>query len=191
MEGREKELGLRLRDCRKRTGMKQEDVGRAIGMGKSMISDWERGKRVPSLSMTIKLARLYNVPVGELVDVQDVQDDAPFGEKLSHYLAFAPGGIEGLAQCLGRSVDDVNRMCAGDLDPAEGEIGRMAEYLGIMPEQLDSTDAARQDLFSDPDRRTLLNLARYGSAQEVRQVSALIDALRATNPEFYDGDDPA
>ena len=49
----------------------------------------------------------------------------------------------------------------------------------------------RQDLFDDPDRKALLNLARYGSAQDVRAVASLIDALRATNPDFYDGDDPA
>ncbi|MBR7189053.1 MAG: hypothetical protein IKD53_10940, partial [Clostridia bacterium] len=50
---------------------------------------------------------------------------------------------------------------------------------------------AREDLADDPDRKALLNLARYGSAQDVKQVAALIDALRATNPDFYDGDDPA
>ena len=50
---------------------------------------------------------------------------------------------------------------------------------------------AREELADDPDRKALLNLARYGSAQDVKQVAALIDALRRTNPEFYDGDDPA
>jgi transcriptional regulator with XRE-family HTH domain len=49
----------------------------------------------------------------------------------------------------------------------------------------------REDLRNDPDRRALLMLAKNGSAQDVRQVAALIDALRATNSEFYDGDDPA
>lgn len=49
----------------------------------------------------------------------------------------------------------------------------------------------RDDLRNDPDRRALLMLAKNGSAQDVRQVAALIDALRATNPEFYNGDDPA
>ena len=56
---------------------------------------------------------------------------------------------------------------------------------------VDPAQQAREELADDPDRRALLNLARYGSAQDVRQVAALIDALRATNPDFYDGDDPA
>ena len=50
---------------------------------------------------------------------------------------------------------------------------------------------ARQALRVDPNRRALMDLATNGSAQDVRQVAALIDALRATNPDFYDGDDQA
>ena len=50
---------------------------------------------------------------------------------------------------------------------------------------------AREDLFNDPDRKALLNLAKHGSPEAVRQVAAVIDALKATNPDFYDGDDPA
>lgn len=56
---------------------------------------------------------------------------------------------------------------------------------------IDDAQHAREELADDPDRKALLNLARYGSAQDVKQVAALIDALRATNPDFYDGDDPA
>lgn len=55
----------------------------------------------------------------------------------------------------------------------------------------EAAQQAREELAEDPDRKALLNLARYGSAQDVKQVAALIDALRATNPDFYDGDDPA
>lgn len=55
----------------------------------------------------------------------------------------------------------------------------------------DPAQQAREELAEDPDRKTLLNLARYGSSQDVRQVAALIDALKKTNPDFYDGDAPA
>lgn len=49
----------------------------------------------------------------------------------------------------------------------------------------------REEMRRDPNRKALLQLARNGTAQDVRQAMALIDALRATNSEFYDGDDPA
>ena len=59
------------------------------------------------------------------------------------------------------------------------------------PNTDDLTAQARQELFDDPDRRALLDLARNGSPGAVRQIAALIDAMKKTNPEFYDGDDPA
>lgn len=82
-------------------------------------------------------------------------------------------------------------------------LARLADLLGCttdyllgrsgIPQAVTSIAAqqAREELADDPDRKALLNLARYGSAQDVKQVAALIDALRATNPDFYDGDDPA
>lgn len=65
------------------------------------------------------------------------------------------------------------------------------KQLDALLKQTPDTRQAREELADDPDRRALLNLARYGSAQDVRQVAALIDALKKTNPDFYDGDDPA
>jgi transcriptional regulator with XRE-family HTH domain len=49
----------------------------------------------------------------------------------------------------------------------------------------------REELRRDPGRRVLFDLAKNGSAQDIRQAVALIDALKATNPDYYDGDDPA
>ena len=40
-------------------------------------------------------------------------------------------------------------------------------------------------------RKVLLDLAAHGTDREVTQTVAIADALRATNSEYYDGDDPA
>lgn len=56
---------------------------------------------------------------------------------------------------------------------------------------IDDAQQAREELADDPDRKALLDFARYGTAQEVRAVVSLIDTFKATNPDEYDGDDPA
>ena len=61
----------------------------------------------------------------------------------------------------------------------------------VKEEAHDPVMAEREALRRDPDRRVLLDLAERGTAADVKQVRAIIDALRATNPDFYDGDDPA
>lgn len=65
-----------------------------------------------------------------------------------------------------------------------------------VPETLDSDEARelwelREAVRRDPDRRVLFRLAKDGTAAQVRQMVSILDAMKATNPEFYDGDDPA
>lgn len=72
-------------------------------------------------------------------------------------------------------------------DPIPGTEPTSPDMTDDEREMWELREAARRD----PDRKLLLKLARHGTAQDVRQAVALIDALRATNPDFYDGDDPA
>lgn len=48
---------------------------------------------------------------------------------------------------------------------------------------------AREAARRDPDRRVLFKLARDGTAAQVRQMVSLLDAMRATNPEFSEKED--
>ena len=103
---------------------------------------------------------------------------------------------EEFAQLLGTSKQNISRYESGAVSPKISTAQNIADKLGMSLAELNGSqdgDAqqAREDLAEDPDRKALLNLARYGSAQDVKQVAALIDALKATNPDFYDGDDPA
>jgi hypothetical protein len=49
----------------------------------------------------------------------------------------------------------------------------------------------REALRRDPKRKVLFDLAENGTDRDVDAAVKLLDALRATNPDFYDGDDPA
>ena len=104
---------------------------------------------------------------------------------------------EEFAQLLGTTKQNISRYESGAVSPKISTAQNIAEKLGVSLSYLsgaeanDSTTQARQELRDDPDRRALLDLARHGSPEAVRQVAALIDALRKTNPDFYDGDDPA
>lgn len=51
--------------------------------------------------------------------------------------------------------------------------------------------ALREAVRRDPDRRVLFNLARDGTPAQIRQMVTLLDAMKAANPDFYDGDDPS
>ncbi len=49
----------------------------------------------------------------------------------------------------------------------------------------------RETLRRDPKRKVLFDLAENGTDRDIDAAVKLLDALRATNPDFYDGDDPS
>ena len=55
----------------------------------------------------------------------------------------------------------------------------------------DAIWAKREALRRDPKRRILFDLAEHGSEKDIDAAVALLDALKATNPDFYDGDEPS
>lgn len=93
--------------------------------------------------------------------------------------------------------------------PTKANARKLADYFGVStlvvlgeapvadmaPESVDEQNKELWELRElarrDPGRKALFKLARYGSDQDVKQMVALIDAMRATNPDFYDGDDPS
>ena len=104
------------------------------------------------------------------------------------------------AEILGTTKQNISRYESGAVSPKISTAQMIADRLGITLSELNGETPAdddddlwtlREDMRRDPNRRALMQLARNGTAQDVRQAMALIDALRATNSDFYDGDDPA
>lgn len=52
---------------RKDKGYTLEDVGKKLGVGKSTISNWEHGRRKPSIENLKKIAKLFETTVDELI----------------------------------------------------------------------------------------------------------------------------
>ena len=114
-----------------------------------------------------------------------------------------------VAVILKLSGPSVSNWESGKTNPTHENLARLADLYHVSIDYLMGRDLEEYDEPSDmadderevwelreaarrdPDRRVLLKLAQNGTAQDVRQAVALIDALRATNPDFYDGDDPA
>lgn len=60
-------LASRLRTARESAGFSQEDVEEALGISASVLSNYERGVRMPGLLRAVALAALYGVTLDWLV----------------------------------------------------------------------------------------------------------------------------
>lgn len=60
-----------LRDLRESVGIGQVRLANDIGVSKGIISLWENGKREPTLSYLVLLAKYFNVTIDYLVGLEN------------------------------------------------------------------------------------------------------------------------
>ena len=63
------DLGIRLKDLRKKHNLTQQQVADRVWVSKSMVSSYELGTRSPSYEVLIKLSRLFGVTTDYLLGV--------------------------------------------------------------------------------------------------------------------------
>lgn len=54
-------IGLRLKDLRKKRGLRQQHIADRFDVSRGTVSNWELGRRIPSIHMLAKLAEFYGV----------------------------------------------------------------------------------------------------------------------------------
>lgn len=64
-------FGQRLRSVRKARGEKQEDLGQLLGVGKSQISEMERGSASTTLEKLSFICEYYNISADYLLGLTD------------------------------------------------------------------------------------------------------------------------
>lgn len=60
-------FGKRVRELRLAAGWTQEQLAEAAGITTTYTSDIERGTKVPSLTIVLRISRAFRVSVGELL----------------------------------------------------------------------------------------------------------------------------
>lgn len=64
-------IGQRIAQLRKERGMSQEELGEAMGVSRQAISKWESDTALPEVEKLIALSRLFSIPVGQLLGVEE------------------------------------------------------------------------------------------------------------------------
>lgn len=58
---------MTLEEARKKTGLSQAEVGKALGVSSAAVCYWETGKNTPRLKLLYKIADLYGLSLTELL----------------------------------------------------------------------------------------------------------------------------
>ncbi len=60
------ELKNRIEEIRNEKGMKQEELGKLLGVSRQTISSLENGRYNPSITLAFKVAKLFNLRIEDI-----------------------------------------------------------------------------------------------------------------------------
>ncbi|MBV8931323.1 MAG: helix-turn-helix domain-containing protein [Kutzneria sp.] len=105
-------VGPRLRELRRRSGTTLAGLSEITGIPISTLSRLESGHRKPSLELLLPLAKMYQVPLDELIDAPVTGDPRVFLRPIARHgmtiipLTRKPGGLQAFKHILHAGRDD-------------------------------------------------------------------------------------
>ena len=76
-------VGQRIAQKRKELGLSQENLGEKLGVSRQAIYKWEADAALPEIEKLIALSRIFSVPVGWILGVEEVSEEQPSGGELT------------------------------------------------------------------------------------------------------------
>ncbi len=62
---------VRLREVRRERGISQQALAEAVGVTRQTIIAIEKGKYLPSLTLALKIAKFFNLPIEEIFKLKE------------------------------------------------------------------------------------------------------------------------
>lgn len=84
-------FGIRLRELRERAGFRsQQALADALEVAQSTVANWERGRREPNYTTTVRLAQLLEVSTDYLLGLTDQPQGGAVSERQLRAALFGP-----------------------------------------------------------------------------------------------------
>ena len=69
----QEKIGQFIAKKRKEKGLKQSDLSMKLGVTDRSVSNWERGKNMPDLSLFQPLCKILDVSINELLNGEEIE----------------------------------------------------------------------------------------------------------------------
>ena len=110
----ELELGHRIRDLRKKTGLSQLDFGTDIGTTQATVAWWESGRGYPKLESIGKMAEAFGVPVSTLLleggTPKGIPTEREIGKRISAWRKLRGMPLQQLADKAGIGTTTIHNL---------------------------------------------------------------------------------
>lgn len=168
------DIGAKIRAYRKQIPLTMKELGRLIGISEQAISQYELGKRTPSLEILVKLSKVFNISYAELIKDTGIEKDQFLDEWLGRH------------DELRDEIEKKEKKDATEYEDLYSKIQRLIAKLGYTLESDDGCNAIDEELITikDTDEEDILTIEKSVLISTGENIFKLINE-RVTELEEY------
>lgn len=133
----QEKIGQFIAKKRKERGLKQSDISMKLGVTDRSVSNWERGKNMPDLSLFQPLCKILDVSINELLNGEEIEqkDVGKYEETIINTINYSSDKIKKNIKSLCIStivLGIIFILCSLTLFSWNGAVGNLYSILGIV-----------------------------------------------------------
>ena len=136
--------GQNIKNLRERKGLTQQELAVRVDVAQATVANWESGRREPDINILIRIAKLFNVTLDELV-MKELTPPIPMYARNLAYLRRKHGMTQAdVANLLGVSKATSCKYENGDVEPNVEQLIKLADFFGVTMDQIVKQDLSQE-----------------------------------------------
>lgn len=78
-------INERLRELRIKSGYTQRQIAKILNIDRSTYSYYEIGKTMPDITVLLKLSKIFNIPISEMLEDENIPENVADSGVKNHY----------------------------------------------------------------------------------------------------------
>lgn len=99
------QIGKNIREERKKLGLTQDELGKLLFVTGKQISNYEKGKPLPSLETLLKMAELFHCEFGYLLGEESYKDRSQLNTAICKSFGITSNAVESLRKAIQRGLN--------------------------------------------------------------------------------------
>lgn len=138
-------MGWNIKKLREQKGLTQQELAVRVDVAQATVANWESGRREPDINILIRIAKLFNVTLDELV-MKELTPPIPMYARNLEYLRKKRGmSQQEIAELVGlKNKSSISLIEAGKYELSVANLEKLADFFGVTMDQIIKQDLSQE-----------------------------------------------
>ena len=137
--------GRNIKKLREQNGLTQQELAVRVDVAQVTVANWESGRRKPDINILIRIAKLFNVTLDELVMKELTPPIPMYARNLAYLRRKHDMTQQQISELVGlKNKSSISLIEAGKYDLSVDNLEKLADFFGVTMDQIIKQDLSQE-----------------------------------------------